>query len=83
MKIEITTDQIDVLCMVSAVLRKIPYCYSKDSAEWISQDGIISVDFTEKEIQFLDWQYTDDIIYLQILGVAQMFDLKTEDYTRK
>ena len=78
-----TTEQTDILCMVSAVLRKIPYCYSEDSAEWITQDGIISIDFAEKEIQFLDWEYTDDVIYLQILGVAQMFNLKTEDYTRK
>jgi len=78
-----TTEQTDILCMVSAVLRKIPYCYSEDSAEWITQDGVICIDFTEKEIHFLDWEYTDDVIYLQILGVAQMFNLKTEDYTRK
>jgi len=48
-----TTKQTDILCMVSAVLKKIPYCYGEDSAEWITQDGIISIDFTEKEIQFV------------------------------
>lgn len=34
-------------------------------------------------MQFLDWQYTDDTIYLQLLGICNMFDLQNEDYNLK
>lgn len=79
-----TTEQVDIVSMISVVLKKIPYCYTEDSAEWwISQDECISVDFGMKEIHLINWSYSDDIAYLQILGIAQMYDLGTEDYIRK
>ena len=79
-----TTEQTDMIAMISVVLKKIPYCYSEDSAEWIvSKDEVVSVDFNKKEIQFLNWSYTDDITYLQLLGVCQMYNFQSEDYIRK
>ena len=78
-----TTEQVDIISMISVVLKKIPYCYCEDSAEWwISHDEVLSIDFEKREIQFFNFSYSDDTIYLQILGIAQMFDLNTEDYIK-
>lgn len=78
-----TTEQVDIISMISVVLKKIPYCYCEDSAEWwIVNNECIAVDFGIKEIHFINWNHSDDITYLQILGIAQMFDLETEDYIR-
>lgn len=78
-----TTEQTDMIAMISVVLKKIPYCYSEDSAEWwIAQDEVVSIDFDKKEIQFVNWSYSDDTTYLQILGICKMYNLETEDYIR-
>ena len=80
MKIETTTDQIDLLCMVAIVLKKSPFCYSENTAEFFSTEGHLIIDWELKEMQFLDWKYTDDTIYLQLLGICNMYDLQSEDY---
>ena len=76
--------QTDMIAMISIILKKIPYCYSEDSAEWlIEKDEVVSIDFKEKEIQLINWNCVDDIIYLQILGMGKMFNLEIEEYKRK
>ena len=80
MRIETTTEQIDLLCMVSIVLKKSPFTYSDDTAEFLSTEGHLIIDWKLKEMQFLDWSYTDDTIYLQLLGICNMFSLESEDY---
>ncbi len=78
------TEQTDMICTISIVLKKIPYCYSEDSAEWlIAQDEVVSIDFKEKEIQLINWSYLDDTIYLQLLGICKMYNLELEEYQRK
>ena len=79
-----TTLQTDIIAMISVVLKKIPYCYSEDSAEWlIAQDEVVSIDFKEKEIQLINCSYSDDTIYLQLLGIGKMYNLEIENYQRK
>jgi hypothetical protein len=81
--IKTTTDQIDILCMVSIVLKKAPFTYTEDTAEFCSTEGHLIIDWKLKEMQFLEWNYTDDVIYLQLLGICNMFDLQSEDYKIK
>ena len=81
-----TTDQTDMIAMISIVLKKIPYCYSEDSAEWFVQvlkNECVGVDFEKKEIQLINWKYLDDTIYLQLLGICKMYNLEIEDYQTK
>jgi hypothetical protein len=81
-----TTEQTDIICTISIVLKKIPYCYSEDSAEWFVQvmkNECVGVDFEKKEIQLMNWNYLDDTIYLQLLGICKMYNLELEEYQRK
>ena len=77
------TDQIDLICTISVILKKTPYTYTEISALWYSEEGIIVLDFDNREMQFTDWKHTQDEIYFQLLGVCHMFSLKSEDYMTK
>lgn len=78
-----TTEQIDIVSMISVVLKKTPYTYTEISAVWYSDEGIIVLDFDNREMQFTDWKHTQDEIYFQLLGVCHMFNMKSEDYITK
>jgi hypothetical protein len=80
MIIQTTTDQIDLICLISITLKCRPSAYSEDSVEYHTEKGILSIDFEGSEIQFLDFE-TSDEIYFQILGIAHTFGFTTEDYT--
>ena len=77
------TDQIDLICTISVILKKTPYTYTEISAVWYSDEGIIVLDFDNREMQFTDWKHTQDEIYFQLLGVCHMFNMKSEDYITK
>ena len=77
------TDQIDLICTISVILKKTPCTYTEIAAIWYSEEGVIVVDFDNREMQFTDWKHTQDEIYFQLLGVCHMFSLKSEDYMTK
>ena len=80
MKIETTTEQIDIICKVAITLKRSPYTYTDDGVFFLTGEGKIVIDFKLKEIQFIDWAYNDEEIELQLLGICQMYQLKNEDY---
>ena len=81
MKIETTTDQIDIICKIAIVLKRSPYTYTDEGVFWVTSYGKLVVDFKRKEMQFVDWDFYDEEIELQLLGICQMYQLETEDYT--
>jgi hypothetical protein len=82
MEIKTTTDQIDLICRISIILKKTPYTYTDTSVIWESIEGCLVVDFEKSEMQFTDWHHDDDIIYFQLLGVCHFCSLEPEEYTR-
>lgn len=81
MKIETTTDQIDIICKIAIVLKRSPYTYTDEGVFFVTNHGKLVVDFKRKEMQFVDWDFYDEEIELQLLGICQMYQLETEDYT--
>jgi len=81
MKIETTTEQIDIICKVAMVLKRSPYTYTDDGVFFVTSEGKIVIDFKLKEMQFVDWAYNDEEIELQLLGICHMYQLLEQDYT--
>ena len=81
MKIETTPDQIDIICKIAIVLKRSPYTYTDEGVFFITNHGKLVVDFKRKEMQFVDWDFYDEEIELQLLGICHMYQLETEDYT--
>ena len=81
MKIETTPDQIDIICKIAIVLKRSPYTYTDEGAFWLTSYGKLVVDFKRKEMQFVDWDYSIDEMDLQLLGICQIYQLQSEDYT--
>ena len=81
MKIETTTDQIDIICKIAIVLKRSPYTYTDEGVFFVTNHGKLVVDFKRKEMQFVDWDFYDEEIELQLLGICQMYQLEIEDYT--
>jgi len=61
MIIQTTTDQIDLICLISLTLKCRPSAYTEDSVEYHTEKGILSIDFVGSEIQFLDFESSDEI----------------------
>ncbi len=80
MKIETTTEQIDIICKVAITLKTSPYTYTDDGVFFITGSGKIVVDFKLKEMQFVDWDYNNEEIELQLLGICHMYQLLEQDY---
>ena len=81
MKIETTTDQIDIICKIVIVLKRSPYTYTDEGVFFVTNHGKLVVDFKRKEMQFVDWDFYDEEIQLQLLGICHIYQLQTEDYT--
>ena len=81
MKIETTTDQIDIICKIAIVLKRSPYTYTDEGVFFVTNHGKLVVDFKRKEMQFVDWDFYDEEIQLQLLGICHIYQLQTEDYT--
>jgi hypothetical protein len=81
MKIETTTEQIDIICKVAITLKRSPYTYTDNGVFFVTSEGKIVIDFKLKEMQFVDWAYNDEEIELQLLGICHMYQLLEQDYT--
>ena len=62
MKIETTTDQIDIICKIAIVLKRSPYTYTDEGVFFVTHHGKLVVDFKRKEMQFVDWDFYDEEI---------------------
>jgi hypothetical protein len=80
MKIETTTEQIDIICKVAITLKRSPYTYTDEGVFFLTSEGDLIIDFKLKEMQFVNWAYNNEEIELQLLGICKMYNLKTEDY---
>ena len=80
MKIETTTEQIDIICKVAITLKRSPYTYTDEGVFFLTGEGDLIIDFKLKEMQFVNWAYNNDEIELQLLGICKMYNLKSEDY---
>lgn len=79
MKIETTTEQIDLICNVSIVFGKCPTCFSETGVDWIDKRGFIEIDFQSRKI-FISMSLVEeyDSIYFSILGIGEVYDLEVE-----
>ena len=80
MKIETTTEHIDLICKVAITLQRSPYTYTDDGVFFVTSEGNLIIDFKSNEMQFVNWAYNDEEIELQLLGICKMYNLKSEDY---
>ena len=80
MKIETTTEKIDIICKVAITLKRSPYTYTDEGVFFLTSEGDLIIDFKLKEMQFVNWSYNNEEIELQLLGICKMYNLKTEDY---
>jgi len=81
MKITTTTEQIDIICNVAMILQKTPYTYTDKAVLFITGSGKIVIDFELNEMQFVNWDYNNEKIELQLLGICHMYQLLEQDYT--
>jgi len=80
MKIETTTEHIDLICKVAITLKRSPYTYTDDGVFFLSSEGNLIINFKSNEMQFINWIYYNEEIELQLLGICKMYNLKSEDY---
>ena len=80
MKIETTTEHIDLICKVAITLKTSPYTYTDDAVFFLSSEGNLIINFKLNEMQFVNWIYYNEEIELQLLGICKMYNLKSEDY---
>lgn len=80
MKIETTTEHIDLICKVAITLKRSPYTYTDEGVFFLTSEGDLIIDFKLKEMQFVNWAYNDEEIELKLLGICKMYNLKSEDY---
>ena len=80
MKIETTTEQIDLICKVAITLNRSPYTYTDNAVFFLSSEGNLIINFKLNEMQFINWIYYNEEIELQLLGICKMYNLKSEDY---
>ena len=81
MIIQTTTDQIDLICNVSMILQKTPYTYTDKLVFFITGNGKIVIDFELNEMQFVNWDYNNEKIELQLYGVCHLYQLLPQDYS--
>jgi len=76
----ITTEQIDIVCNVSMVLQKTPFTYTDNSVLFLTGSGKIVIDFKLNEMQFVNWDYNNEGIELQLMGICHLYQLLEQDY---
>lgn len=55
MKIETTTEQIDLICKVAITLNRSPYTYTDNAVFFLSSEGNLIINFKLNEMQFINW----------------------------
>jgi hypothetical protein len=80
MKIETTTEKIDIICKVAITLKTSPYTYTDKGVFFATIHGMLIVDFKLKEMQFIDWDYNNEEIELQLMGICHLYQLLPQDY---
>ena len=81
MKIETTTEHIDLICNVAMIFQKTPYTYTDKAVLFITGSGKIVIDFELNEMQFVNWDYNNEKIELQLYGVCHLYQLLPQDYS--
>jgi hypothetical protein len=80
MKIETTTEKIDLICKVAIVFNRSPYTYTDDAVFFLTSEGNLIINFKLREMQFVNWSYSDEKIEFQLIGICKMYQLEPQDY---
>ena len=67
--------QITLMCRISILLQKSPSCFAKDIVLWYHKNGIVKIDFREKEMSIPTYP-DDEILFLTLWSMGKSLDLE-------
>ena len=76
----IRKEEIDIVCKVAIALKKSPYTYTDNEMFFVTTHGKLIIDFKLKEMKFVNWDYYDEEIELQLMGICKMYRFEAQDY---